>query len=133
MDIITKTDDTTIIKVRPYSNELAYNIQQALPDAKVKIDRQNIYLYLYGDEQPNLKQSLYALLHILPEIDHPLERISFVLYWNDSMEDIVLINPSENDARALEFAIERCLQFSGEADSSWFKPMPLDHPYYKKK
>jgi len=133
MDIINKPDDVTRINVRPYSNELAYNIHQALPDAKVKIDRQNIYLYLYGDEKPNLKQSLYALLHTLPEIDHPLERVSFVLYWNDSIEDVVLINPSENDVNALDNAIKRGLQFSGEADSSWFKPMPLDHPYYKKK
>lgn len=115
---------------KPYINELAINVQQALPNAKVMVDTVNIYLYLYGKQATDLKQWLYSFLETLPEINHPIERVVFVLYFNDSMENVVTINPSENDVRALENAIERKLHFSGNADSSWFEPLPLDHPYY---
>lgn len=115
---------------KPYTNQLAFNVMKALPDAKVLIDSVNVYLYLYGEQQADLKQWLYSFLETLPEINHPLERVSFVIYVNDSMEKVVLINPSENDVRALEHAVERQLNFSGKADESWSDPLPLNHPYY---
>ncbi|MDQ1139396.1 hypothetical protein [Pedobacter agri] len=117
---------------KPYTNQLAYNVMKALPGAKVLVDSVNIYLYLYGQVKPDLKEWLYSFLETLPEINHPLERVSFALYENDSLEKVVLINPSENDVNSLQDAVDRGLHFSGGADLSWFEPMPLDHPYYSK-
>jgi hypothetical protein len=130
MDLEYKLVEAEKRQRKPYINELAINVQQALPDAKVLVDTLNIYLYLYGEQSTDLRNWLYSFLETLPEINHPIERVSFVLYVNDSMENVVLINPSENDVRALENAVERGLHFSGAADSSWFEPLPLDHPYY---
>ena len=130
MELSDKLAEAAARARKPYLNELAWNIKQALPDVKVLADRFSIYLYLSGEQQPDLKQWLYSILETLPEINHPIERVVFVLYFNDSIEDIVTINPSENDVRALEYAIERQLHFSGGGDTSWFEPLPLDHPYY---
>ncbi|RZJ77168.1 MAG: hypothetical protein EOO20_29130 [Chryseobacterium sp.] len=132
MELSDKLVEAVARARKPYINELAWNVKQALPDAKVLVDTGNIYLYLYGEKQADLKAWLYIFLETLPEINHPIERVSFVMYENYSLEKVVIINPSENDVRALEHAVERGLNFSGVADSSWFEPLPLDHPYYKK-
>jgi len=130
MELSDKLEEAAARARKPYLNELAWNIKQALPDAKVLVDRFSIYLYLYGDQQPDLKQWLYSFLNTLPDINHPIERVVFVLYFNDSLETIVTINPSENDVRALEYATDNKLKFSRPADTSWFESLPLDHPYY---
>lgn len=130
MDLSDKIEEAEKHQRKPYINELAINVQQALQDAKVMVDTINIYLYLYGQQSTDLRKWLYSFLETLPDINHPLERVSFVIYVDDSMKEVVLINPSENDVRALEHAVERGLHFSGAADSSWFETLPLNHPYY---
>ena len=130
MELSDKLDEAAARARKPYINELAWNVKQALPEAKVLVDSVNIYLYLYGEQPTDLRNWLYSFLETLPEINHPIERVSFIMYVNDSMEQTVLINPSENDVRAIELAVERQLHFSGGADSSWFEPLPLKHPYY---
>lgn len=130
MESSDKLEEAAKRQGKPYINELAWNVQQALPGAKVLVDTVNIYLYLYGEQHTDLKNWLYDLLETLPEISHPLERVTFVLYQNDSLDKVVLINPSENDVRAIDNAIERQLHFSGFPDPSWYEPLPLDHPYY---
>ena len=130
MDLSQKLEEAAQKAKKPYINELAWNVKQALPDAKVMVDTLNIYLYLYGDQPTDLRSWLFSFLETLPEINHPIERVSFVIYVDDSMEQVLLINPSENDTRAVELAVERKLHFSGGPDSSWFEPLPLEHPYY---
>lgn len=133
MDLVNKLEEAAQGQRKPYINELARNINQALPDAKVLVDNINIYLYLYGEQQSDLKKWLYSFLETLPEINYPIERVCFVIYLDDKMEQAVVINPSENDVRALDNAIHNQLAFSKPADSTWFDPMPLDHPWYQDK
>jgi len=70
----------------------------------------------------------------IPEIGHPLETVHFIVYENDSIELITLINPSEFNIRAEEYAIASDLGFSQPSNSGYDKtPLPLDHPWYSDK
>lgn len=118
---------------RPYTNALACNLQHALPDAKVLVGGGYLNLYLYGEQEPDLKDWLFGILDALPEINHPIERVNFVVSVDDSIELITLVNPSEFDIRALDYAIESKLQFSQQKRPYSNDPLRLDHPYYKDK
>lgn len=125
--------DGAVANHNPYTNELAHNLQKVLPDAKVLVGGGYINLYLYGEHAADLKGWLFGILETLPEIDHPIERVNFVVYVNDGMELITLINPSEFDVRALDHAIKSELQFSQPKRPHSNEPLPLDHPYYSDK
>jgi len=130
MELSEKLQEAVKRSEKPYIKELSFNLQQALPDATIKFDRINIHLYLNEHQQPNLKQWLYGVLETLPEINHPLERVGFVIYVDDKIEEITLINPTENDVRALEYAVDSKLKFSQPSAPYSDEPLPLDHPYY---
>ena len=92
----------------PYGLSLASNINKALPDLKAAYFGGKISLYLPSTsigEKASLKGWLYTLLDTLPEIEHPLERIHFIIYVDDAIENVILINPSELDVQALDRAI----------------------------
>jgi len=133
MQLSDKLQEAVEGNKKPYIAELAYNISQALPDATIKYDLVNIYTYLYGEQQSDLKQWLYGVLETLPDINHPIERVSFVIYVDDKIEKVVVINPTENDVRAIEYAIETGLKFSKPTTPYSDEPLPLDHPYYSDK
>lgn len=119
-----------------YGKQLAENIKNALPTAKAEYSLGRVYLYLPSSvgEKASLKGWLYTLLDILPEIEHPLERILFVVYQEGSLDLITLINPSKFDVTALNYSIERGLNFDAPRPAAWeLEPLPLDHPYYKEK
>lgn len=116
-----------------YGQQLANNIQEALPQAKIEYFGGNVYLYLSQaiGEKASLKGWLYTLLESLPEIDQPLERIQFVVYENNALKLISVINPSKFEVTALDKAIGRGLDFSAPPPAAWeLEPLPLNHPYY---
>jgi len=133
MNNISEQLEGAINNHRPYTNELAANLQQALPNARVLVGGDYINLYLYGKQDPQIKSWLFGILGALPEINHPIERVNFVVSIDDSIELITLINPSEFDIRALDYAIESKLQFSQQKRPYSNDPLRLDHPYYKDK
>lgn len=118
---------------RPYINQLAWNLQLVLLEAKITLGGGYIYVDLFGPQDPDLKKWLFEILETLPEIEYPIERVNFVVRVDNAIELVTLINPSENDVRALDNAIGNELNFSKESDGSWNTSLPLDHPYYSDK
>ena len=119
----------------PYGVTLAENISKALPKAKCIYSSGNICLHL--PDSPGYKASskgwFHTLLDTLPEIDAPLERLQAIIYVNEAIECVTIINPSEFDAMAMDKAIIDGLSFSSDAPQGWNVPMPLDHPWYSDK
>lgn len=119
----------------PYGVTLAQNINKALPKAKCVYGSGNIYLYLPDSlgYKASSKGWFYALLDTLPEIDAPLQRLQVIIYVNEAIECVTVINPSEFDVTALDEAKEGGLKFSSDAPAGWNVPMPLNHPWYSDK
>ncbi|RZJ79133.1 MAG: hypothetical protein EOO20_27160 [Chryseobacterium sp.] len=116
---------------RPYANQLAHNVRKALPQAIITISRNYIYIdldYVLTD----YKKFLYDLLATLPDISYPIETVYFIIRTKGQMHPSVIINPSEFDIMALQYAIDSELKFSSPGNSHPFstEPIPLDHPYY---
>lgn len=116
---------------RPYANQLAFNVKQALPQAIVTISMNYIHIdleYILTDH----KAWLFELLPTLPDINHPIETIYFIIRSKRQMYPTITINPSEFDLMSLQYAIDSGLQFSSPGNSHPFStdPIPLDHPYY---
>ena len=116
----------------PYGVTLAENIIKALPKAKCIYSNGNICLHLPDSVgyKASSKGWLYTLLDTLPEIDAPLERLQVIIYVNEAIECVTIINPSEFDAMAMDKAKIDGLSFSSDAPAGWNVPMPLDHPWY---
>ena len=97
-----------------YGKQLAANIQAALAETKAVYSGGRIYLYLKAGigDKADMKGWLFTLLDGLPEIEHPLERIQFVVYQAGSMDSIITINPSKFDILAVYDAIDSGLNFS---------------------
>ncbi|RZJ76698.1 MAG: hypothetical protein EOO47_18275 [Flavobacterium sp.] len=116
---------------KPYTNQLAYNVMKALPDATVTISRDYITINV-NESISDHKKWLYNLLPTLPDISHPIETVYFVIIAKEERSLPIIINPSEFNVMALQYAIDSGLRFSSPPDSHPFgtKPIPLDHPYY---
>lgn len=117
---------------KPYTDQLLLNLQASLPDAKINFENRYMNVFLYGEQPKDLKNWLYELLETLPEINHPIQRVSFLLRVDDKIELATVINPSEFDVMALTFAVDSELKFGSPAYSHPFgiEAIPLDHPYY---
>ncbi|RZK25351.1 MAG: hypothetical protein EOO43_05730 [Flavobacterium sp.] len=128
-------ENTTHITRGLYGKQLAANIQAALAATKAVYSGGRIYLYLktgIGDKA-DMKGWLFTLLDGLPEIEHPIERIQFVIYQAGSMDSIITINPTKFDVLAIYDAKDSGLNFSSPPPAAWeLEPLPLDHPYYTK-
>jgi len=120
----------------PYGVTLAENINKALPKAKCVYGGGNIYLYLPDSAGYNVSSKgwLHTMLEGLPEIDAPLQRLQIVVYVNEAIKCVTIINPSKFDVIAMYEAKEAGLKFSSPPPASWeLEPLPLDHPYYTQK
>jgi len=115
---------------KPYTYQLAKNINAAFPALKVVVRPPYITLKLTGDKPEDLKTWLYNILELLPEIDHPLDTVKFIIKVNDTTESFITINPSEATIMALPYAIESKLKFSQSSIPYDETPLPLDHPYF---
>lgn len=117
---------------KPYIDQLLLNLKAALPDAKINFENRYMNVFLYGEQSKDLKNWLYEILASLPEINHPIQRVSFMVRVDDMIELASVINPSEFDVMALKFAVDSGLNFSSPANSHPFgtEAIPLDHPYY---
>jgi len=114
-----------------YTRQLAKNLQNALPDAKITISGQYIILKKYGSTEPDLKVWFDDLLSTLPDINYPIETVRFFIHENDDTTITRIINPSEFDIRAEEYAIKSGLKFSQPTPPPYStEPLPLDHPFY---
>jgi len=118
-------------KRNPYTKQLLANLQERYPDADIQLNAGTIFLNKAGDPEKDIKQWLYNILESLPEIPHQIERVQFVIYENGEMRVPIIINPAEEDAYAIQNAIDRKLHFSG--GSSYLKALPLNNEYYNKK
>src|SRR4051812_38576527 len=89
-----------------YGQQLAENLREALPEARTIYDAGNIFLYLPRPigEKASVKGWLYMMLDTLPEIEHPIERIQFVVYEGSALNLVTVINPSKFDIFALHDA-----------------------------
>jgi len=116
-----------------YGVMLAENINKALPKAKCFYGNGNIFIYLPDSlgYKASGKGWLYTLLEGLPEIDAPLQRLQAVIYVNEAIECVTIINPSEFDVTALDHAQESGLKFS--QPPFYLEPLPLDHSWYSDK
>ena len=130
-----KPEDQIRNGANPYGVKLAENISNALPKAKCVYGGGNIYLYLPDSAgyKASSKGWLYTFLDTLPEIDAPLERLQVIIYVNEAIACVTIINPSEFDAMAMDKAKIDGLSFSSDAPQGWNVPMPLDHPWYSDK
>ena len=117
---------------KPYIDQLLLNLQAALPDAKINFENRYMNIFLYGEQSKDLKDWLHETLASLPEINHPIQRVSFIIRVDDMIELATVINPSEFDVMALTFAADSGLNFSSPANSHPFgiEAIPLDHPHY---
>jgi len=130
MNLSEKLADAVKRQNKPYLKELAKNLQHALPNAKVSYGGGFIRLYLYGEQEPDLKKWLFSVLDSLPEIPHPIERVSFDVKVDDKIELVTLINPTEFDVRSVEYAIESKLHFNQSSRPYSDEPLLLNHSYY---
>ncbi|WP_231489931.1 hypothetical protein [Pedobacter sp. Leaf170] len=119
-----------------YGVTLADNINKAFPQVNCIYGGGNLHLYLpdspgYSERSKGL---LYTMLDGLPEIDAPLQRLQVIVYVNESIQCVTIINPSKFDVTALDNAKENGLSFSQPPPSlEQLEPLPLDHPYYTDK
>lgn len=114
-----------------YTRQLAKNLQQVLPEAKLTLSGQYIIIKNIVTAEPNLKTWFDSVLGTLPEIAYPIETVHFFVYGNNDKTITRTINPSEFDIRALEYAIESGLKFSQPTPPPYStEPLPLDHPFY---
>jgi len=120
----------------PYGVTLAENINNAFPQCKCVYGGGNIYLYLPDSlgYKANSKGWLYTMLEGLPEIDAPLQRLQVIVYIDEAIQCVTIINPSKFDVTAMDEAKEAGLKFSSPPPSkAQLEPLPLDHPWYSDK
>jgi len=132
MDAQNKTHETWGL----FGKQLAENIQASVPGSEAFSFSARIDLHLETSvgQKAELKNWLYRLLESLPEIEHPIERVQFVIYQSGSMDFVTVINQSKFDILAVYDAIECRLNFSSPPPAAWeLEPLPLNHPYYTQK
>lgn len=114
-----------------YIKKLTENLKVALPNAKITLSGQYIKIE-NADIKKNIpKVWLYDLLATLPEIEYPIETVRFNVFENGTHKLTTIINPSEWDLRAVQYAIKSKLKFSQHSIPYSTEPLPLDHPYYQ--
>ncbi|WP_231464727.1 hypothetical protein [Pedobacter sp. Leaf132] len=119
-----------------YGVTLADNINKAFPQVKCIYGGGNLYLHLPDSPGYSARSKgwLYTMLKSLPEIDAPLQRLQVIVYVNESIQCVTIINPSKFDVTALDNAKENGLSFSQPPPSrEQLEPLPLDHPWYRDK
>lgn len=115
-----------------YTRQLAKNLKEALPLAEINLSGQYIIIKKVDPIEPDLKEWFDSFLVSLPEIDYPIETVRFFVHAENGRTITRVINPSEFDLKAVEYAIESGLKFSQPEIPAHLssEPLPLDHPVY---
>lgn len=100
-----------------------------LPNAHFSIIGQYVHIDVIKTDSSSLKQWLWDLQKKLPKIEYPIETVRFIIDGNY----ITMINPSEFDVRALDYAVESKLKYTQHSAPYSREPLPLDHPWYTDK
>ncbi|WP_165825471.1 hypothetical protein [Pedobacter yonginense] len=122
-----------------YAFKLGSNIKTAIPECKVQlwfynqidIFRNGSFSTQRSSEQKNRENKIwvYALLESLPDIDLQIERVVIVVYENNEERSQIIINPTEFDVTAFDWAIANPLNEPRRRPGNDI-PLPLNHPYY---